>query len=54
MAMTSKLHTNTFMQKRDSDKNYLGWACVSGEGRIERPFTNRGGIVAMDMREIDF
>ena len=53
MAMTSMLHTNTFMQKQDSNKNYLGWACVSGEGRIDRPFYGRGGIVESDMREVD-
>ena len=50
MVMSSMLHTNTFMPKQGSVKNYLGWACVSEEGRIDRPFTgNRGG----DMREID-
>ena len=51
--MTSTVYTNTFMQKHDSEKNYRGWACLSVEGRIERPFTNRGGIVATDMKDID-
>ena len=50
MVMSSMLHTNTFMPKQGSVKNYLGWACVSEEGRIDTPLTDRGG---MDMRDID-
>lgn len=50
--MTS-MYRNMFTQGHDSNKNYRGWACLAAEGRIEKPFTDRGGIVATDMKEVD-
>ena len=50
--MTSMMFTQVNGQTHDS-KNYRGWACLASEGRIEKPFTDRGGIVATDMKEVD-
>lgn len=48
-----QMSRNMFKQHHDSFKNYREWACLGTSVRIDGPFTNRGGIVATDMREVD-
>ncbi len=49
----AQMSRNMFKQHHDSFKNYREWACLGTSVRIDAPFTNRGGIVATDMREVD-
>ena len=51
--MASMMFTNIFTQGHDSDKNYRGWACIETSVELTRPFADRGGIVATDIKEVD-